>query len=743
MAILEEDLKNLCGLSREVMFVASREQGILAVNRELEALLGFSESELAGRRIGEIVYPDDRDETETALRTSAIGLPFAIENRWATRSGEWRLISWVLECTPERIYGAGQDITAERAAEQALGHSAAELKLITDRLPALVSYLDTDGRYAQVNETYASWFGMDVERMIGLRAQDVLTERFGRDYWEQLRPCLDRALAGTPCRTEAHALYPAGERYFEVHYQPHFDANGRVRGVIALVIDMTNRKFAEIDLAFRAALLDNALEPIFAWSPGGEIIYWNPKAEKIYGYRREEAMGSRSHDLLKSVLPLPQDQFDAHLAETGEWRGELRHTTKSGELLTVESRMRVMELAGRRVVVESNRDVTARRAAELELRESEERYRFTVELSGQIVWTADAQGAVEAFSELAYELTGATPEESLGVGWFHLLHAEDKASTKTAWRAAVESGTAFDVEHRIRMRDGSYRWMRSRSFPRRGATGEIIRWYGTTEDIDGRKRAELTIAELNRDLERRVEVRTRELADINKELETFAYSVSHDLRAPLRAIDGFSRILLEDEAQRLSEAGVRCLDRIRANAQRMGELIEDLLQLSRVGRQPIEPRKIDLTSIAREVVENLRRQEPGRSAEVRIEPGMVAFGDARLIRIVLENLLGNAWKYTGKKAEASIEFERARAADGAAWVVRDNGAGFDPAYSHRLFAPFQRLHRDTEFPGTGIGLATVARIIRRHGGRVWAESEQEKGAAFYFTLGGDIAESGA
>ena len=236
------------------------------------------------------------------------------------------------------------------------------------------------------------------------------------------------------------------------------------------------------------------------------------------------------------------------------------------------------------------------------------------------------------------------------------------------------------------------------------------------------------------ELENRVQARTAELTVANKELEAFSYSVSHDLRAPLRGIDGFSQALLEDYGKKLDASGADYLRRIRAAAQRMSSLIDDMLTLARVTRSEVRRETVDFSTLAESIVEDLQAGEPRRKVEFVIKKGLVADADARLLRVVLENLLGNAWKYTSRHSEAHIEFGSSRENGHSVYFVRDDGAGFDPQYASRLFGAFQRLHATTEFPGTGVGLATVQRIVHKHGGRVWAESAVEKGATFYFTL---------
>ena len=257
---------------------------------------------------------------------------------------------------------------------------------------------------------------------------------------------------------------------------------------------------------------------------------------------------------------------------------------------------------------------------------------------------------------------------------------------------------------------------------------------------DSRARAERVGAELeeaNRELEetnKQLGETNQELEAANKELETFSYSVSHDLRTPLRGIDGFSHMLLEDYADELDDQGRDYLQRVRTGARRMGELIDALLGLSRLTREEMRSETVDLSVMVGEISDDLRRAYPEREVEIRITPGLAVKGDARLLHVALENLLGNAWKFTGEETHAKIEFGAVRRAETLVYYVRDNGAGFDQAYSGKLFSAFQRLHGADEFEGTGIGLATVQRVVRRHGGRIWAEGEVGQGATFYFTL---------
>lgn len=245
---------------------------------------------------------------------------------------------------------------------------------------------------------------------------------------------------------------------------------------------------------------------------------------------------------------------------------------------------------------------------------------------------------------------------------------------------------------------------------------------------------EAEIRRINAELERRVEQRTAQLEATNRELESFAYAVSHDLRAPLRSMSGFSQLLQEAPSDTLDEKSRHYLTRIHEASRRMSALIEDLLSLSRIGRSELNPRPVDLSQLAAEAAASVKERYPNRQVELTIEPGLHAEGDARLLRVAIENLLDNAFKYTARTKQATVTVGASNEPEGRVFFVRDNGVGFDMAYSNKLFGPFQRLHSDADYPGTGIGLVTVQRIVARHGGRIWAQAELNRGAAFYFTL---------
>lgn len=381
-----------------------------------------------------------------------------------------------------------------------------------------------------------------------------------------------------------------------------------------------------------------------------------------------------------------------------------------------------------------NHMLTQIQERDVALRQNEERFRQLANAVPALVWTSNAAGEAAYFNEPWFDYTGRTPAESLGLRWAEVVHPDDREDCLRLWGQAVKNGTLYEAEVRLRRADGEFRWFLSRAHPARDAGGQVATWFGTSTDIEEQKRVEAKISQLNQTLERRVQERTAALETSNRELEAFSYSVAHDLRAPLRSIDGFNQALAEDFGKEFPAEARDLMQRSRQASQRMSQLIDDLLNLSRVARAELRQQRVNLSDAAQAIAEELQKSEPERSVDFRIEPNVFAMGDDRLLRLVLENLLGNAFKFTRKKPNAKIEFGTKTQDGRRLFFVRDNGAGFNMAYASKLFGPFQRLHSATEYPGTGIGLATVHRILVRHGGAIWPESEEGQGTTFYFTV---------
>jgi len=389
--------------------------------------------------------------------------------------------------------------------------------------------------------------------------------------------------------------------------------------------------------------------------------------------------------------------------------------------------------------IEEERIADRQRAAEA-IRESEAKLRLILQTIPSGLFTVGLNRHITSWNKGAEDITGLKAKEVIGKDCLEALDCDACKKGCALFDDKVDK-PIYGKECVIHV-DGRDITISKHADVLKDSEGNTIGGLESFVDTTKRKQAEEEIRRLNEELEQRVVERTAQLEAANKELTAFAYSVSHDLRAPLRSIDGFSLALLEDYHDKLDVTGKDYLQRVRSASQHMGQLIDDLLTLSRTTRSEMRHETVDLSQMAQTIAAELKQGDPERQVAFVIAAGLTANGDARLLRAVLENLLGNAWKFTSKRANARIEFGtlqpsnpgKAGQAGETVYFVRDNGAGFDMAYADKLFGPFQRLHRTTEFPGTGIGLATVQRIIHRHGGRVWAEGAEGAGATFYFTL---------
>jgi PAS domain S-box-containing protein len=368
-------------------------------------------------------------------------------------------------------------------------------------------------------------------------------------------------------------------------------------------------------------------------------------------------------------------------------------------------------------------------------RRSEQRFRKTMEYSAIGKALLNSHGNIVEANPALANILGTTQDALVGQALGEQF-ADADDPLRTGQMQSMQDGV-HRATKRLRRSDGEVRHAQLTFAPVPGEVGQDVVGLVQVEDVTERLRAEAQVRALNRTLEARVAVRTRELTHANEELESFAYSVSHDLRAPLRSIEGFSRLLREHYGEALDDTGRAYLDRVRNASARMDELIDAILKVSRIGRSELKPRTTDLSRLAEEIVAELREQDPRRQVDVRIEPGLLAWADPTLARNLLQNLFDNAWKFTAATTAPCIRLYR----DDHALVVEDNGAGFDPNYANKLFRPFQRLHAQQEFAGHGIGLATVRRILERHGGSIRAEGRPGEGARFVFVLPDPAEES--
>jgi len=373
---------------------------------------------------------------------------------------------------------------------------------------------------------------------------------------------------------------------------------------------------------------------------------------------------------------------------------------------------------------------------EAEHKQAEERFRLAIEYAPNAIVFINQDGQINLVNNRAEKYFGYTRDELMGESLEKLVPERFRGNhlgyrTSFMAKPQVRPMGAGRELYGLHKNDSEFP-VEIGLAPFETSEGRLV--MATIVDITERKKAEEEIQELNTSLEQRVIERTTQLEAANKELEAFSYSVSHDLRAPLRGIDGWSQALLEDYGAQLDEQAHQYLDRVRSETQRMGTLIDDLLQLSRITRADMNRTQVDLSAIVRTIASRLQERESPRQIELTIQSDLSAWGDARLLEVALTNLLNNALKFTGKIPQAHIEFGQTEMNGQRAFFVRDNGAGFDMAFAKKLFSPFQRMHKASEFPGTGVGLATVQRIVHRHRGKIWAESAVDAGATFYFTL---------
>jgi len=635
--------------------------------------------------------------------------------------------------------GVSRDVTREHEARKALIDSEARYRTTFEHAPVGIVNSNPEGRLLSANRAFATMIGTTPEALIGKHFGEFTAQADLASDMAMMKALAEGRLDSFS--REKRYKHSSGRTVWAaVSICALRDESRKLRACIGVIQDITARVTAEkerhvVEERYRR-LVDVSPDGIIVHR-GQRIVFANRAAVAIFGAAHSENLLGQPLDAFYTHAPaMPADDGDQNRPGTTMPAQQLGIRRADGRHTEVEVTSVVIGFDDGPAVLSLVRDVSERIAAQNALQQSRARYQEVVESVNEVIFQTTTDGAF-VFLNHAWEVTtGYTTDSCIERRLPDFLHPDDRRAVRDQFDAILGQRTpACMFEARLRTEDGELRWLEGHVRPMRDPEGRIIGTMGSLDDITERKIAELTLKNLNKELEARVRARTAELEASNRELEAFSYSVSHDLRAPLRAIDGFSVILQEDLESAIDPTTRNYLKRIRTATARMAQLIDDLIELARLTRQPLRRQNIDLSQIATEVVAELQAANPGRKVSVDITPGLTTNADPTLMRVVLDNLLRNAFKFTARQPLPQIAFFATRDDEGINFCVEDNGVGFDMSYAGKLFVPFYRLHANSEFQGSGIGLATVARIIQRHGGRIFAEAAPDEGARFSFSIG--------
>jgi len=742
----EERLRLVLEATSDGVFDWNIESGVVYFSPAYFSMLGyepfgFPSSFDAWR---EHLHPDDLPRVEAAIQAHFSNpgrVPYLLEFRMKRKDGAWnwiqakgKVVGVDAQGNPTRMVGTQSDITARKSAEERyrtlfenLTTGFALHEVIQDEQGAVVDY-----RFLEVNPAFEKLTGLTAKSLLGRKATEALPELEANRVADFGRV----ALTGEPLRFENHAA--SIDRWFETWaYQP------AIGQFAVLVTDITDRKrqenaVRESEMRFRE-VADMSLDMLSRHDLAGICLWASPSCRQILSIEPDAVVGRSAFDFIFEEWHAPVREALVRLTAAGRSSLQYRIRRADGTGIWVETLWNLTrdELGNPLEILCSTRDISVRQRQEEILRDSEYFFKESQRASSTGSYRLHLDTGFWDHSETLGEILGIDESFPNNVeGWLDVVHPDDREMMKHHFEVEVVGNKGvFNKEYRIvRPCDHEIRWVHGQGELVFDAGQNPLHMIGTIRDITDRHRAEDEIKALNGNLEKKVQERTAELQVALKELESFSYSISHDLRSPLRAIDGFSKALIEDAGPELSAEPRMYLDRIRTASQHMGHLIDDLLQLSRSSRAEIVRRDIDVSAAAEQILSDLSNQSPARRLVARIDPAITIQGDSVLIQSVLENLLGNAWKYSSLKSESVIELS-SETRDGRRWIcIRDNGIGFDMAHADKLFGTFHRLHPIGQFEGTGIGLATVRKIVERHGGTVSAQGIPDQGAEFCFTL---------
>ncbi|TAL49463.1 MAG: PAS domain S-box protein, partial [Methylovulum sp.] len=741
LAQSEALFRNYFELGQVGMAITSLGQEWLQVNRRLCEMLGYTKEELCKMTWTALTHPDDleADMAQFSKLLSGEIERYSMNKRFFRKDKQIIHTDLTVACQRkpdglvDYVIASLQDITERKQAEEQLRSALQYARsLIEASLDPLVT-ISAEGKITDVNEATVQATGASRNALVGSDFSDYFTEP------DKARAGYQEVFAKGAVMDYPLTLRHVSGNVMEVLYNASVYRNDKndVVGVFAVARDITKRKKAEqeaMQLSLRNRLiLDSAGEGIYGLDINGRCTFINPAASQMLGFTVYELVGQHSHSMFHHTRqdgsPYPQEECPVLAAyqQGATHRGVDMYWRKDGNGFPVEfvsTPTREAEQITGAVVVFS--DITERKLLE---REREQYFKF-FRLSIDPMCIADPYGCFKQVNPAFVLLTGYDESELVAKPFLDFILPEDRQKTADEMKLQVAVRPSMNFENRYVCKDGRVVVLSWTAYYDKndGVT------YATARDITERKQSEEELRKYHEHLEELVRQRTAKLEVANKDLEGFAYSVSHDLRVPLRAIDGFSQQILKRYEDKLDSEGKRYLNIVRDNTKRMSRLIDDILAFSRMGRLGMSMSEIDMEGLAREVFEELKPGCAGRELTLAINALPLCHGDPAMLRQVWQNLLGNAIKFTQPKALALVEVGGYTEGADIIYYVKDNGAGFDMQYAEKLFGVFQRLHGIEEFDGTGIGLAIVKRIITRHGGRVWAEGTVDEGAIFYFSL---------
>jgi PAS domain S-box-containing protein len=706
-------------------------------NAAAEKILGYSAAEIIGRP-GAVLMPADRKHEEKEI-LGRLEKGEAIRSMETVRIGkDGRPVEASVTISPiqdseGRMIGTSKilrDIGGQKRMEQARRVSDARYRALFEYAPDGILIADARSCYLDANPSICRMLGYSREQLVGLHAADIVLP----SEIPNVTPALEAILAKSDYHREWQFRRKDGSTFSaEVIATLMPDGN-----LLGLIRDVTERNRAESALREKerqlhssdrrlAEIMHGMTEACFALDENWRFIFVNERCEILLDRKREEMLGRSIWDAFARLIGTPLEEH-YRTAMT-------RRVPVSCEILSpfIGRWLDIRLFPTGEGLAAFLMDIHDRKVAEAELRQSREKFKDLFDNAPTGYHEVDSDGRLVRINHAELKMLGYAEEELVGrYVWELAEHPEISRAAVQAKLGGTPPPEAF--ERVLKRKDGTSVPVLIDDRLVENAEGKVIGIRAVVQDITGRKQAEEDIRRMNADLERRVAERTAQLESANKELEAFSYSVSHDLRTPLRAVDGFSQAVQEDFGSLLPPAGRHQLQTIRESAQRMGELIDDLLMFSRLSRQSLRRQPVDTEKLVRGVLKDLESLGDEGRIEIRIDKLPSCEGDSALLKQVWVNLISNAFKYTRRCEHPVVEIGCHQQAGENIYFVRDNGTGFDMRYVHKLFGVFQRLHRAEEYEGTGVGLAIVQRVIHRHGGRVWAEAKPNEGAIFQFTL---------